>query len=108
MIVNNRNFIFFFQLTIIALFFSPFIKSGSIYTKFRNFVFNVYLRIQFSMAIIVITIKDVCEPEHVLQTLTFVENMYSPHFQIPVQSHALPDYSGMPDSTEGPHKYATY
>lgn len=60
------------------------------------------------MAIIVITIKEICKPVHILQILTFVENMFSPHFQIPVQSHALPDYSGMPDSTQGPHKYATY
>lgn len=50
--------------------------------------------------------KKICEP--VLQILTFVENVFSPPFQIPVQSHALPDYSCMPDSTQGPHKYATY
>lgn len=61
---------------------------------------------QFSKAIIVITMKKICEP--VLQILTFVENVFSPPFQIPVQSHALPDYSCMPDSTQGPHKYATY
>lgn len=60
------------------------------------------------MAIIVITIKKICEPAHVLQILTFVENVFSPPFQIPVQSDALPDYSCMPDSTQGPYKYATY
>lgn len=60
------------------------------------------------MAIIVIKIKKIYEPVHVLQILTFVENVFSPPFQIPVQSDALPDYSCMPDSTQGPYKYATY
>lgn len=81
--------------------FIPFIKSGAIYTKSSNFVFNFYLRIQFSMAIIVITIKDICEPEHVpryckpwrlLKTCTLLISRYQfnpMHYQTTVACQIL-------------------